>query len=127
MIIENMETFILSDKLKKSFYFSHWSYDKRQTCVVKITTETGLKGWGEVYCPANVLKKGIKLIKSLLMRKDPIANENLWFEMYRRTLDFARRGALMASISDVDMKLWDIKGKAMNLPVSTLLGGQLHT
>ncbi|WP_020533153.1 mandelate racemase/muconate lactonizing enzyme family protein [Flexithrix dorotheae] len=124
MKIKAIETFILSDKLQNSFFFSQWVYDERKICVVKITTDTGLTGWGEGYGPAEVIKAGIKMLKPLLIGKDPVSQETLWFEMYRKTLDFARRGILTAAISAIDVALWDIKGKAMNLPVSVLMGGQ---
>ena len=43
--------------------------------------------------------------------------------MYRKSLDFARRGVLVASISAIDIALWDIKGKLLGLSVGELLGG----
>ena len=44
--------------------------------------------------------------------------------MYRKTLDFARRGVLMASISALDIAIWDLKGKILDLPVYKMLGGK---
>ncbi|MDW3652546.1 MAG: mandelate racemase/muconate lactonizing enzyme family protein [Bacteroidia bacterium] len=126
MNISSIETFVLSDKLGKSFSFSQWEYSERRICIVKITTDEGLVGWGEGYGPADVLAAGIKLLCPLLMGKDPLEQETLWFEMYRKTLDFARRGVLVASISALDIALWDLKGKALNLPVCKLLGGQFR-
>jgi D-galactarolactone cycloisomerase len=123
MKIVNIESYLLSDQLREAFYFSQWSYSERRICIVKITTDEGIIGWGEGYGPADVLEAGIKLLKPLLIGKDPLSQEALWFEMYRKTLDYARRGILVASISSLDIALWDIKGKALNLPVSTLLGG----
>ena len=124
MKISKIETYVLSNKLDQSFFFSQWSYNERRICVVKITTDEGVYGWGEGYGPADVIQKGIALLEPLLMGKNPLENESLWFEMYRKTLDFARRSVLFASISAIDIALWDIKGKALSLPVSTLLGGQ---
>ncbi|MGB5666875.1 MAG: mandelate racemase/muconate lactonizing enzyme family protein [Maribacter sp.] len=124
MKITKVETFILSNELKESFFFSQWAYSERRICIVKITTDIGICGWGEGYGPADVIKAGIKLLEPLLISKNPIEQDTLWFEMYRKTLDFARRGVLAASISAIDIALWDIKGKALNLPVSVLLGGQ---
>lgn len=124
MRIKSVETFILSDQLQNSFFFSQWAYSERRICVVKITTECGLCGWGEGYGPADVLETGVKLLTPLVLGKNPLAQETIWFDMYRKTLDFARRGILAASISAIDVALWDIKGKALNLPVSVLMGGQ---
>ncbi len=124
MKINRIETYILSDQLEESFFFSQWSYNERRICIVKISTDTGLCGWGEGYGPADVLQAGIKLLEPLLLGNNPLEQETLWFDMYRKTLDYARRGVLAASISALDIALWDIKGKALDLPVSVLLGGQ---
>ena len=124
MKIIKIEPFVLSDQLEQSFFFSQWAYNERRICVVKITTDEGIYGWGEGYGPADVIRQGIALLEPILIGKNPLENETLWFEMYRKTLDFARRSVLFAAISAIDIALWDIKGKAFHLPVSTLLGGQ---
>ncbi|MEP3210660.1 MAG: mandelate racemase/muconate lactonizing enzyme family protein [Maribacter sp.] len=124
MKISKVEAFVLSDKLQESFFFSQWEYSERRICIVKVTTDDGICGWGEGYGPADVIKAGIELITPLLIGKNPIEQETLWFEMYRKTLDYARRGVLSASISAVDVALWDLKGKVLQQPVSVLMGGQ---
>lgn len=123
MKIANVETYLLSDKLEKSFFFSQWVYSERRICIVKVTTACGIIGWGEGYGPADVLESGIKLLKPILIGKNPLEQEIIWFDLYRKTLDYARRGVFVASISALDIALWDIKGKALGLPVCTLLGG----
>jgi len=123
MIIEKVESFILKDKLSKSFFFSQWEYSERCICIVKVTTSDGQFGWGEGYGPANVLEAGIKLLEPMVVGQNPLENEVIWSVMYRKTLDYARRGILVASMSAIDIALWDLKGKILGLPVSTLLGG----
>jgi len=123
MKIVKIETFILKDTLSKSFFFSQWEYSERCICVVKVTASNGQYGWGEGYGPAHVLEAGIKLLKPMVLGLNPLENEVIWNRMYRKTLDFARRGTLVASISAIDIALWDLKGKILNLPVATLLGG----
>ncbi len=124
MKITKVESFLLSDQLAEPFFFSQWTYQERKICIVKITTDCGICGWGEGYGPASVLQAGIKQLTPLLIGKDPLQQETIWFNLYRKTLDYARRGILVASISALDIALWDIKGKALELPVSVLLGGQ---
>lgn len=123
MIIEKIETFILKDKLSKNFFFSQWEYSERCICIVKVTDSNGRYGWGEGYGPASVLEAGIKLLQPVVLGQDPLQNEVIWNLMYRKTLDFARRGILVASMSAIDIAIWDLKGKILNLPISTLLGG----
>ena len=126
MTIEKIETFILKDKLSKSFFFSQWEYAERCICVVKVTASNGQYGWGEGYGPATVLEAGVKLLAPQIVGMNPLENEVVWNHMYRKTLDFARRGVLAASISAIDIAIWDLKGKILGLPVSTLLGGALR-
>lgn len=127
MTIEKIETFVLKDKLSKSFFFSQWEYSERCICVVKVTASNGEYGWGEGYGPATVLEAGIKLLEPFVLGEDPLKNEVVWNKMYRKTLDFARRGILVASMSAIDIAIWDLKGKILGLPISTLLGGAHRT
>ncbi|XMO85866.1 mandelate racemase/muconate lactonizing enzyme family protein [Algibacter sp. AS12] len=127
MVIEKIETFILKDKLSQSFFFSQWEYAERCICVVKVTASNGEYGWGEGYGPATVLEAGIKLIEPIVIGENPLENEVIWNKMYRKTLDFARKGVLMASLSAIDIAIWDLKGKILGLPISTLLGGAHRT
>ena len=124
MKIIKIETHVLLNQLEQSFFFSQWAYNERRICVVKITTDEGIYGWGEGYGPAELIRQGIALLEPILIGSNPLENESLWFDMYRKTLDFARRSVLFAAISAIDIALWDIKGKALNLPISILLGGQ---
>ena len=123
MKIDKIETFVVKDKLSNSFFFSQWEYSERCICLVKITASNGQHGWGEAYGPAKVVEAGIDLLKPIVIGENPLENEVIWSKMYRKTLDFARRGVLMASISALDIAIWDLKGKILGLPVSTLLGG----
>ena len=121
--ISKIETYIVRDKLSQSFYFSQWKYAERCICLVKVSTQDGQYGWGEGYGPAEVLESGIKLLKPIVIGEDPLQNEVIWNKMYRRTLDYGRKGVLIASISALDIAIMDLKGKILNVPVSTLLGG----
>ena len=124
MEIIKVEPFILNHQLKKSFYFSQWQYSSRKICLVKITADNGIYGWGEGYGPAHLVKAGIEFFTPLLLNTDPLQNENLWQTMYLRSLDFARKGIFLSALSALDVALWDLKGKLLKLPVSVLLGGR---
>lgn len=122
--IKSIESFILSDELEESFYFSQWEYSKRQICIVKITSDSGHVGWGEGYGPAGLVRAGIEHLTPFILDRNPLEIESIWNVMYRRTLDFARRGVLVSAISAIDVALWDLNGKILDLPVHTLLGGK---
>lgn len=127
MTIEKIEAFILNDTLSKSFFFSQWEYAERCICLVKITASNGQYGWGEAYGPATMVEAGIKLLEPTVLGENPLENEVIWNKMYRKTLDFSRRGVYMASVSAIDIAIWDLKGKILGLPISTLLGGAHRT
>ena len=126
MKIISIESFILSDTLSNSFYFSQWEYSQRRICIVKITSDTGHIGWGEGYGPAGIIQAGIEFLTPFVLDHNPLHTETIWNTLYRRSLDFARRGILVSAISAIDVALWDLKGKILELPVHTLLGGKKH-
>ena len=124
MRIKKIEPFIVSQQLEEPFHFSQWEYQTRTICLVKITTEDGIYGWGEGYGPANLVKAGIDFFTPFITDLEALDHEVVWQQMYLRSLDYARRGVLLASLSAIDIALWDIKGKHFGLPVSSLLGGK---
>lgn len=124
MKIKSIESFIISDKLNKSFYFSQWEYSERKICIVKITSDTGHVGWGEGYGPATIIQAGIKHLTPFVLDQNPLETETVWSIMYRRTLDFSRSGVLVSAMSAIDVALWDLKGKILEQPVYRLLGGK---
>ncbi len=124
MKIISVETFLLSDTLDERFYFSQFDYKSRLICVVKITTESGLVGWGEGYGPANIIKAGVDFLTPIVVGQSPLDSDIIWSDMFRRSIDYARKGILSSAISAIDVAIWDLKGKILNQPISTLLGGR---
>jgi D-galactarolactone cycloisomerase len=123
MKIAKIEAFVVSQDLKEAFYFSQWEYKTRTICLVRLTTEDGTYGWGEAYGPAHIAKAAIEFFKPYILGMNALEHESIWQVMYRRSLDYARRGVMLAGLSAIDVALWDIKGKHFNLPVAVLLGG----
>jgi len=126
MKITAITPFLLSDTLDEAFYFSQFEYTTRLICVVKITTDSGLTGWGEGYGPAEVVRAAINFFAPLIIGRDPLQTEVLWHDMHRRALDYARKGVMLSALSAIDIALWDIRGKALGQSVSTLLGGRFR-
>ena len=124
MKISRIETFLVAQQLQAPFTFSQWEYDRRSVALVRVTAEDGTYGWGEGYGPASVVKAGLQFLAPYLLGCDALATSALWQLMYLRTLDYARSGALAASVSALDVALWDLKGKLLGQPVHVLLGGR---
>lgn len=124
MKIKSIESYIVADKLKEAFYFSQWEYSERRICIVKVVSDTGHVGWGEGYGPAALVKSGIEHLTPYVVGQNPLETETIWSTMYRRTLDFARRGVLVSAMSAIDVALWDLKGRILDQPVHQMLGGK---
>ena len=124
MKIKKIEPKVVSQQLKEPFHFSQWEYQSRTICLVKITTDDGNYGWGEGYGPANLVKAGIEFFTPFILDMNALDHEVVWQQRYLRSLDYARKGVLLAALSAIDIALWDIKGKHFDLPVSSLLGGR---
>ena len=65
--------------------------------------------------------------RALLIGENPLEIDRLWEKMYRGSIYYGRRGAAIHAISGIDIALWDIKGKALGLPIHRLLGGPHRT
>lgn len=100
--------------------------------IVKISTDAGIVGWGEVDSCPHVIKAIIEAPKShtlvrglreILIGEDPLDTERLWRKMYQGTLYYGREGAVIHAMAGIDLALWDIKGKALQQPIYKLLGG----
>lgn len=90
---------------------------------VKINTDEGISGWGELISgtKTETVVAGAYEIGQKLIGRDPFEIERLWQEMHR---SFFRGGPINGTVvSGLEMALWDIKGKALDLPVYELLGG----
>ena len=95
---------------------------------LKIHTNAGITGLGEpvVEGRARTVATAIEELAPYLIGKDPRPVGHHWQAMYRHA--FYRGGPVLSSaISGVDQALWDIKGKALGVPVYELLGGPTRT
>jgi D-galactarolactone cycloisomerase len=124
MKIDRIETYVVRQTLKNPFFFSQWKYGSRAACLVKVISGEGVYGWGEGYGPAGVVQAGIQFLEPLVLNQNPLHEERIWRMLYDRSLDYARRGVLVAAISAIDIALWDLKAKILGQPVSVLLGGR---
>lgn len=100
--------------------------------IVKVTTNAGLIGYGEVDSAPLAAKAVIEGpfshtattgLAHVLIGEDPFRTEYLWQKMYRANIYAGRRGIAIHAMSGIDLALWDIKGKALGQPIWRLLGG----
>lgn len=97
----------------------------RNFVTLKITTEDGIYGLGDATVNGRELAVAAYLgehVVPLLIGRDARRIEDTWQYLYKGA--YWRRGPItMASIGAVDMALWDIKAKSLNVPLYQLLGG----
>lgn len=94
---------------------------------LKIETDEGIAGWGEpiVEGRAHTVAAAVEELSDYLIGKDPRHIEDHWNVLYRG--GFYRGGAVhMSALAGIDQALWDIKGKALGVPVADLLGGPVR-
>ena len=94
---------------------------------VKIETDAGICGWGEasLQYKDDALLGEFAAFKRFLLGKNPFEIERIWTSLYRR-VTWSGGPVTTSAISAIDLALWDIKGKALGVPVYELLGGKSH-
>jgi L-alanine-DL-glutamate epimerase-like enolase superfamily enzyme len=97
----------------------------RTYTLVKVISDAGLFGIGEAYgSPGVGVKEQVLALKAELVGKDPLGIDVIWTELGQRVDGSAH--SLLRAASGIEMALWDLAGKTLSLPVSTLLGGRFR-
>ena len=114
--------------LETRLFSSQHSNAKRNWLIVMLHTDEGIDGIGEAsmlgFDPivASLLEEWGE---AYLVGKDPMANELHWMRLYQDNI--GRGGRLFSTaLSGIDLALWDLRGKALGVPVYKLLGGPIR-
>ncbi len=102
--------------------------------IVKITTDAGLIGWGDIETLASAAAAiiggpgmsilGFKALGDLLIGEDPTDTTRIWNKLYIGSAYYGRRGIAIQCMSAIDNALWSIKAQAAGKPLAALLGGR---
>ena len=127
MKIERVEALALNAKIDKPFRIATTTFSEVCALIVRVTTDSGITGIGEsVVRSAPKATKYIveDMLGPLVLGKDPMNAAALWWDMFSamRTRGHTK-GHFVEAISGVDVALWDIIGKALDLPVYKALHG----
>jgi len=106
-----------------------YDHDLIPQLFVEISTDEDLKGIGEAWWGLSV-----KLVESvinealapLLLGEDSNRIEYLWQKMYKHGYRYGTEGIYMCGLSGIDLALWDLLGKRLQVPVADLLGGTVR-
>ena len=104
---------------------------KRELLFAQVDTDEGITGWGEVTTyPGPVGNRAvagmIREVGTTLVGRDASHIERIWNDNIRSLTYVGTRGAVSATASAIDIALWDIRGKALDLPIYMLLGGPVR-
>ena len=111
--------------LKTHIFSSQHRNAKRNWLIVRLMTDEGIEGLGEASMLGHdplVAALLEEWADSYLVGKDPMAHELHWMRLHQ---DSGGRGGRLFStaLSGIDLALWDLRGKALGVPVYQLLGG----
>jgi len=97
----------------------------RTYTLVKVESDAGLFGIGEAYgSPGVGVREGVLTLKPELVGRDPLGIDALVTGLGTRTDGSAH--ALLRAVSGVEIALWDLAGKTLGVPTTTLLGGRFR-
>ncbi|MEM1517582.1 MAG: mandelate racemase/muconate lactonizing enzyme family protein [Nitrososphaerota archaeon] len=101
--------------------------------LIEVETDEGITGIGETCIhsergeAAVAAQKIVEVgFKPLLVGEDPLDIQRLWHKLYSYCEWYGRAGVSIYALSGIDVALWDICGKALGVPIYTLLGGKFR-
>ena len=140
MKITEVLTHPLSAPYEQPRWTAHERMERDQMVLVEVRTDQGLTGYGEVAGgPQKLICDLVRTFAGVIAGMDPLGHVEVWEKLFSLTsprpggiggwdgmpapLPRIQRPQAMAALGGIDIALWDLKGKAVNLPVFRLLGG----
>ena len=127
MKITKITSHVLGYDLPETLGYSQQYYKKRTSHIVEVETDEGVTGWGECFGPGNIAfaNKGIveKVIQPMVLGMQALDRDVIWHKVYNLMRDHGQKGMPLQALSGVDIALWDLAGKAANLPLYKMIGG----
>ena len=127
MKITDVRTHVLDAALTEPFAYSQAWYERRGAMLVEIVGEDGTSGWGEAFGPSRLTAAIVQHYREPLIGSDALATEATWQALYNMLRDHGQKGLAIEALSAVDIALWDLKARHLNLPIHRLMGGPLRT
>ena len=140
MKITEVLTHPLSAAYAQPRWTAHERMERDQMVLVEVRTDQGLIGFGEIAGgPQKLICDLVHIFAGVISGMDPLGHAEIWQKLFSLTsprpggiggwdgmpapLPRNQRPQIMAAIGGIDIALWDLKGKAVGLPVFRLLGG----
>src|SRR5947207_12987038 len=127
MKISKVEAFAIRYPLREPIRDATHDLDIFEITVVRISTDDGLVGHGfapNMHGGADLVARlTTTMLTPILMGRDPFHIRGLWDEMFWRTQILGRTGANRIAMAAVDIALWDLNARALDVPLWKLIGG----
>lgn len=126
MKITQVTTHLLTTQWKDDPSFPQSAHS---TAVIRLQTDRGIDGLGECtwgYFAPDAVPAMVSYFEPVLLGQDPLDTARLTRALTDDSVWWARAGAGRSVISGLELALWDLKGKALGLPVYQLLGGRVR-
>jgi 2-dehydro-3-deoxyphosphogalactonate aldolase len=122
MKIQSLKTFVVGNPPP--------TWGGRYFIFLKLVTDTGIEGVGEVYAasfgPHTIVHCIEDVFEHHVLDSDPFDIEALWRNVYGRGYSMRPDPTLLGVLSGIEIALWDIVGKALDKPIHALLGGKMR-
>ncbi len=140
MKITQIRAYPLSVPYAQPRWTAHERMERDQLVLVEVRTDQGITGLGEIAGgPQKLICELVELFGTVVAGMDPLGHTEIWQTLFSLTsprpggvggwdgmpapLPRGQRPQAMAAIGGIDIALWDLKGKALGVPVFRLLGG----
>ena len=124
--IRDISVTLIETRIKGNFADSTRNVETIGFVVVDVATDAGLHGIGVTYHEVGgeaIREFILHAVKPKLLGRSPFETEALYEENFHYMRGVGRKGLAFCAYSAVDIALWDIKGKALGMPLYRLLGG----
>src|SRR5262249_23453494 len=138
--ITTVQAYPLSIPRPQPSWTAHEISTEATLILVEVQTDTGLRGYGEIQSgPLPLVGRLVEQFGEIIHGMDALAHLEVWEKLFALTsprpgwmrgqddlpppLPRGQRPQIMAALGGIDIALWDIKGKAANMPLYQLLGG----
>jgi len=140
MKITRVKAHPISMPLDKVYWTARGAWGTSNMVIVEVETDEGITGIGQINkTPLKEIAEIAAGLESVIKGMDALAHEAVWHKIFLLTVPHLDEGKaetirpqfeqnkrvqIMAALAGIDLALWDIKGKALNLPIWRLLGGE---
>lgn len=125
-LIKEVKVHLVSQPVTGGFSDATRKVESIGYTIVRMTTQDGLEGFGVTYHEVGGEATKVMIEKNIVPRllgRDVFETEAVWNELFAYLRGVGRKGLMFCALSAVDIALWDLKGKILDMPLYRLFGG----